>query len=164
MEAEVTSIILPQKLGRMLREKAEETDLLPDELAVELLFKGLGEQLDPKDLVEHYQALSDKYFDEAKEFLEKDDLVQTSEKLWGASALAVKRIGAKRGLKLEEHGGLWSFVNLLAMESGDKDFTTLFHVANSLHRNFYENEMKRETVEIAAENIEKLITKLKGIS
>jgi hypothetical protein len=37
-------------------------------------------------------------------------------------------------------------------------------VANSLHLNFYENEMKRETVEIAAESIEKLIAKLKEIS
>ncbi|MHC1578041.1 MAG: PaREP1 family protein, partial [Candidatus Methanospirareceae archaeon] len=87
-----------------------------------------------------------------------------SEKLWGASALAVKRIGAEKGLKLEEHGGLWSFVNLLAMQSGDKDLTTLFHVANSLHRNFYEDEMKRETVEIAAKNIEQLITKLMRFS
>ena len=42
------------------------------------------------------------------------------------SALAVKRIGAKKGLKLEEHGGLWSFVNVLAMQSGDKDHTTHF--------------------------------------
>lgn len=91
------------------------------------------------------------------------DLVQASEKLWGASALAVKSVAAKRGLKLEEHGSLWSFVNVLAIESGDKDLTTFFHVANSLHRNFYGNEMKREPVEIAAVNIEQLIAKLKRI-
>ena len=41
-----------------LRAKAEEADLLPHEL--ELLFKGLDEELDPKELVEHYRALSDK--------------------------------------------------------------------------------------------------------
>ena len=46
---------------------------------------------------------------------------------------------------------------------GDKDLTTFFHVANSLHRNFYGNEMKREPVEIAAVNIEQLIAKLKRI-
>jgi len=109
-------------------------------------------------------SISEKYLKEAKEFLSEGDLVQTSEKLWGASALAVKSVAAKRGLKLEEHGSLWSFANVLAMESGDKDLTTFFHVANSLHRNFYENEMKRETVEIAAVNIEQLIAKLKRIS
>lgn len=114
-------------------------------------------------LPEHYRALSEKYLKEARKFLSEGDLVQASEKLWGASALAVKSVAAKRGLKLEEHGSLWSFVNVLAIESGDKDLTTFFHVANSLHRNFYGNEMKREPVEIAAVNIEQLIAKLKRI-
>ncbi len=140
---------------------------MPEEFGVELIRRSLDEELDPEDLVEHYQSLSEKYLKEiteAKELLKEGDLVQASEKFWGASALAVKRIGAKKGLKLEEHGGLWSFVNVLAMQSGDKDLTTFFHVANSLHRNFYEGEMKRETVEIAAENIEKLVDKLRGLS
>jgi len=35
------STILPRKLGEKLREKAEEIDSLPDELAVEILFNGL---------------------------------------------------------------------------------------------------------------------------
>ena len=52
---------------------------LPDELAVELLRERLNEELDPEDLVEHYRALSEKYLAEAKEFLSKEDLVQTSE-------------------------------------------------------------------------------------
>ena len=71
---------------------------------------------------------------------------------------------AKRGLKLEKHGSLWSFMDGLAMESGDEELTIFFRVANSLHRNFYENEMKPKTLETAAENIEKLIDKLRKIS
>jgi hypothetical protein len=35
--------------------------------------------------------------------LKEGDLVQASEKLWGAAALAVKRIAAKRGTKLERY-------------------------------------------------------------
>ncbi|KPJ63967.1 MAG: hypothetical protein AMJ45_06645 [Syntrophobacter sp. DG_60] len=161
---EITSIILPQKLGKKLRDKAEEIDSLPEELAIEILFKGLGEELDPEDLLEHYQALSDKYFKEAKEFLSKGDLVQASEKLWGVTALAVKAVAAKRGLKLERHGSLWDFVSKLSKESRDKDILRFFHTANSLHRNFYENQMNREAIEIAIEDIERLIIKLKGIS
>ena len=46
----------------------------------------------------------------AKVLLSKGDLVQRSEKLWGGVALAVKRIAAKRGTKLEQHGSLWLFV------------------------------------------------------
>jgi hypothetical protein len=157
------SISLPQKLGEKLRDKAEETDSLPDELAVEILFTGLGEELDPEDLLEHYQALSEKYLSEAKEFLSKGDLVQSSEKLWGATALTVKMVAAKRGLKLERHGSLWGFIDTLVRESGDREIVIAFGAANALHRNFYEDEMTAETVKISAEEIEKLITKLQRI-
>jgi len=36
--------------------------------------------------------------------------------------------------------------------------------ANALHKNFYENEMSKEAVEVSAEDIEKLIEKLRRIS
>ena len=164
MNTEVTYIILPKRLGEKLRKKAEAAGYLTEELGVELLRKSLNEELDPEDLVEHYQALSEKYFEEAKEFLKKGDLVQASEKFWGATALTIKMLAAKRGLKLEEHGSLWAFINILATESKDRDIIGLFHVANGLHKNFYENEMPREAVEVSAEDIEKLIEKLRRIS
>jgi hypothetical protein len=162
MEAE--SIILPQKRGKILREKAEEAGYLPEEFGVELIRRSLDEELDPEDLVEHYQALSENYLKDAKDFLSEGDLVQASEKLWGASALTVKSVAAKRGLKLEEHGSLWAFINTLAKVSGDKDIVTFFGVATALHKNFYENEMARESVEFSAENIKKLVDKLRKIS
>jgi len=124
----------------------------------------LNEKLDPEGLVEHYHALSDKYIGEAKEFLKKGDLVQASEKFWGATALTIKMVAAKRGLKLEEHGSLWAFINILALESSDRDIIGLFHVANGLHKNFYENEMPKEAVEVSAEGIGRLIEKLRRIS
>ena len=164
MNTEVTYIILPKRLGEKLRKKAEAAGYLAEELGVELLRKSLHEELDPEDLVEHYQALSEKYFEEAKELLKKRDLVQASEKFWGATALTIKMLAAKRGLKLEEHGSLWAFINILATESKDRDIIGLFHVANGLHKNFYENEMPREAVEVSAEDIEKLIEKLRRIS
>jgi len=161
---EVTSIILLKRLGEKLRNKAEAAGYLSEELGVELLRKSLNEELDPEDLIEHYQALSEKYFAEAKEFLKKEDLMQASEKFWGATALTIKMLAAKRGLKLEEHGSLWAFINILAMEREDRDIIGLFHVANGLHKNLYEKEMPKEAVEVSAEDIEKLIDRLKRIS
>jgi len=73
-------------------------------------------------------------------------------------------VAAKRGLKLEKHGSLWDFVSRLSRESGDEELVTLFIVANSLHRNFYENQMNRESLEVAIRAIEKLIEKLKSFS
>jgi hypothetical protein len=160
----VDSITLPRKLGEKLRERAEERGSLPEELAVEMISKNVGEELDPAELVEHYRLLSEKYLAEAREFWDKEDLVQTSEKLWGAASLAVKMAAAKRGLKLEKHGSLWSFVSELSKESGDKGIIRAFHTANALHRNFYENEMTKEAVEVALEDIEKLVAKLQSLS
>ncbi len=154
------SIILPQKLVVKLRDKAEESDSVPDELAIELLFKGLGEELDPEDLVEQYQTLSEKYFNDGKALLKEGDLVQASEKLWGATALTVKMVAAKRGLKLEQHGSMWAFVSEISRKEKDRGIIRFFYSANALHRNFYENEMTEEMVEVAVEDVEKLITKL----
>jgi len=154
------SIILPQKLVVKLRDKAEESDSVPDELAIEIIFKGLGEELDPEDLVEQYQTLSEKYFNDGKELLKEGDLVKASEKLWGAAALTVKMVAAKRGLKLEQHGSMWAFVSEISREKKDRGIIRLFYSANALHRNFYENEMTEEMVGIAVEDVEKLITKL----
>ncbi|RJS81261.1 hypothetical protein CW713_06545 [Methanophagales archaeon] len=158
------SIALPQRLVVKLREKAKETGYLPEELGAKFVLKGLNEEIDPEDLVEHYQSLSEKYLTEARELLNAGDLVQASEKFWGASALAVKRIGAIRGLKLEQHGSLWDFISRLSRERRDKELVRLFNAANGLHRNFYEAQMNKEAVEIVAEDIEKLIEKLRRIS
>jgi uncharacterized protein (UPF0332 family) len=114
--------------------------------------------------VEHYQSLSEKYLTEARELLKAGDLVQTSEKFWGASALAVKAIAAKRGLKLEQHGSLWNFVSKLSEQKGDEDIDIYFSVANSLHRNFYEDQMNKEVIEILAQRIELFIEKLNEIT
>ena len=92
--------------------------------------------------------------------MSKEDLVQTSEKLWGAAALAVKMVAAKRRLKLKAHR-MWDFASRLSRESRDEEIITFFHVANSLHRNFYENQMNKASLEVAIRNIEQLIEKLK---
>ena len=157
----MATVILPQRLEYKLKAKAEETGYLPEELGVELISQGLSEKLDPEDLVEHYKRLSEKYLVEAKELLSKGDLVQASEKFWGAAALTVKMLAAKRGLTLEQHGALWAFVSRLAKQRGEREIVRFFGEASTLHRNFYEDEMDREAVEIMAESVEQLIAKLK---
>ncbi len=158
-------ITLPHRLGEKLREKAEETGYLPEELGVEFVRKGLNEGLDPEELVELYLSLSDRYFREGEEFLSKGDLLQASEKLWGAAALAVKSVAANEGKKLEKHGGLWGFVENISIVRKDDDLVDLFHIANSLHRNFYENQMGKRSIEVAMRDIKKFMAKLReGLS
>jgi hypothetical protein len=157
------AIILPQKPTEKLKEKAEESGCLPEELGIEFVLNGLNEEIDPEDLVKHYEMLSEKYLKEGYELLSKGDLVQSSEKLWVAAASAVKMVAARRGLKLEKHGSLWDFIDKLSQEREDEELLKFFHSANSLHRNFYENQMTRRAVEVAGEEVKRLVEKLEVI-
>ena len=55
----------------------------------------------------------------------------------------MKTIGESRG---GAHGGTWTVVHPLVRnlreETGDEEISRLFHVANSLHNNFYENNQE----------------------
>ncbi len=70
-------------------------------------------------------------------------------------AVASISLPQKLGVKLREK----------AKEAGylpeEFDIVTFFGVATALYKNFYENEMARESVEFSAENIEKLVDKLR---
>ena len=51
----------------------------------------------------------------ARRELERDDLRQASEKIWGDCALAIKAHAyARRGMRLESHRDLWVYKNEVA--------------------------------------------------
>ena len=82
----------------------------------------------------------------AFEDLAKGDLRQASEKGWGAAAQMVKAVATRRGCDHDGHGYLFQVVGRLVVETGDDQLSSLFHVANSLHSNFYENWLPEEMV------------------
>jgi len=101
----VVSIILPKKIEKRLKEESERTGASEEELIVEALSKTLEEPLDPESKVEIHLKLSEKYMVEAEEFLRKGDLVQASEKAWGAASQIVKALAAKEGKELRQRMG-----------------------------------------------------------
>jgi hypothetical protein len=52
----------------------------------------------------------------------------------------------QRGLEYSQHRHLFSVVEILARETNDTELSRLFHVANGLHSNFYENWLSPESV------------------
>ena len=52
---------------------------------------------------EQYRSTSTLLFDLAMVKLEAGDLLQASEKLWGAAAQALKSVAERRGLKHDAH-------------------------------------------------------------
>jgi hypothetical protein len=124
--------------------------------------KGMeGLEFDPKEKRELHLRLCEKYLKEAEEFLRKGDGVQAGEKAWGAAAQMLKAAAAKMGKELRSHAMLWEFVEEISEELGDEELLTLWHVANSLHINFYESWATLHAVERGVKEIEKLVEKLR---
>jgi len=112
---------------------------------------------------EAYLKLLDGYLRESDEALTKENFSQASEKLWGAAAETVKAVAAVKGSELRSHRGLWEFVTELGRGHPEWDLLNLFHAANSLHMNFYENWLTPEAVARGAGAVKEFVGKLKEL-
>ena len=70
------------------------------------------------------------------------DIVQGSEKLWGAAAHAVMALAQQREWHYRSHRALKNAVIRLAREQGDPTIETQFLAAEKFHRNFYHGDME----------------------
>ena len=155
------SLQLPKKIEKKLKEEIERTGISEEELIIEALSKFLNEPLDPETKAEVHLKLSEKYLRDSEEFLTKKDLVQASEKAWGAAAQIVKALAAKEGKELRSHGELHRYVAELSKEKVDKEIMKFWFSATSLHQNFYENWFPEEAVRSAIEDVKNFIEKLR---
>lgn len=113
--------------------------------------------------LETYLKLLNGYLTEADNMLAKENFTQASEKLWGAAAEAVKIVAAAKGIELPSHRDLWEFTTKLDKEHPSMDLLNLFHIANSLHTNFYENWLTSEVVTRGSEAVREFVEKLKKL-
>ncbi len=93
----------------------------------------------------HLQA-SYIFIEQAEEELGRGDILQASEKAWGAAVRVVKAASVQRRWKHGKYGPLRENVQRIADECNDAELPTLFRLANSLHRNFYEDSLDEEDV------------------
>ena len=107
-----------------------------------------------------YRERSRAFLVKARTEFDAGDLEQASEKAWGAAAMMVKAVAERRGVPNESHNGLWDVVNDLSKQTGDRQLRRLFHVANGLHKNFYENRLKVESVTDGIDDMEEFVGKV----
>jgi HEPN domain-containing protein len=157
----VAQVIIAGSIYRRLKEEAERRGAAVDEVAVELLEAALGASLDPPERAEFHRGLAEKFLREAEELLARGDYVQASEKAWGAAAQIVKAVAAKKGKELKSHGDLWRFVLEVAGENDE--LRRLWHVANTLHQNFYEGWIPPEGVRRAVDDVKRFVRMMKEL-
>ena len=113
--------------------------------------------------VRYYNVTGRTFLAKARSYLAEDDLLQASEKGWGAAAQMVKSIAEARGWPHNGHHELWRVANRLVDETGDRDIRTAFTAAGALHTNFYEGWLPREHVEDCLTQVAELISKLETL-
>ena len=104
-----------------------------------------------------YQLLSD-----AKREIAIGDLVQGSEKLWGATSQALKAYCASRGLPHSKYAHRRHALFEMADRLNNPFIRTAFGVAESCHANFYNDWMEQEHLDSYAPDIEELVTIILG--
>ena len=112
---------------------------------------------------EKYIRTSRRFLAQAQEEFNKGDMRQASEKAWGAAALAVKATAEQRGWGHSTHARLFENVKRVSQETGDAELYDLFHVANSLHQNFYEGWQTDSFVKRGIQRVRALVDRLDAL-
>ena len=107
-----------------------------------------------------HAATSRTLIQQADDELAKGDLLQASEKGWGAAAHAMKGIARSRGWKHDTHAALFVIARRLADEVGQPEIRTLFQLASVTHKNFYEGWLDAEDL---ARNLAEIRTLLETL-
>ena len=102
----------------------------------------------PEEAAGEYMRTSRRFLLQAETEFAVGDLIQASEKSWGAAAQALKAAATLRGLEHRNHQALRRVVNVLADETGNPRIRELFRAAEALHANFYETWMKPSQIDV----------------
>ena len=104
-----------------------------------------------------------RYMAGAWKHLAEDDLLQASEKGWGAAAQMIKAVAESRGWEHNTHRYLYDVAARLASEAGDARLNEQFQLAGALHAHFYEGWLPRETVTHNIAQVEELLRSLEPL-
>ncbi len=96
-----------------------------------------------------YKQQARVFWEQAQEELANGDLLQASEKGWGAAAQMVKAVAECRGLQHKSHRDLFKVISGLEND----DLKVQFATANTLHTNFYEGWLDQVLVERYLESV-----------
>ena len=149
-------LVVPEPIASTIMEEARRVGVPPETL----LANKLTRDMDPKKRIEVYIDLFKKFLDEARSYAEKGDIVQASEKYWGAITSLLNIVGELKSMPHNKHSDYWDIVEVIATEAGGR-IIDLYGVAERLHANFYHNFIRQENFEHYKMRVEELIEMLK---
>ena len=111
----------------------------------------------PSNSPEAYAELSRTLIRQAREELEKGDLLQASEKTWGAAAHAIKSVAETRGWMHYAHPLISAAAWRLSREHNRPRILDLIITANEMHQNFYEDRYGEDELTRGLEQTEEFL-------
>ena len=115
---------------------------------------------DQEDLAEKHTRIARRFITAADHYLAEGDLVQASEKLWGAVAHAVKVFCIKREWCHGKYSHLRRAMRRMTEEAGDDSWVDGFKVAYELHLNFYNDTMRDSVLDFNRLIVRDLVQRL----
>ena len=110
--------------------------------------------------VEKHTRLALKLLDDAGREISSGDLIQGSEKLWGATSQAIRAYCASRCLPHSKYSYRQHAILQLADQTGDDFLNAGFGVAESCHGNFYNDWLEQEHLDRYLPVIQTLVEKI----
>ena len=102
-------------------------------------------------------------YDQAMVELEGGDLLQASEKLWGAAAQALKSVAERRGWRHNSHAQFYNIMAEIEKEASSSVLRRDFSSATELHTNFYENWLNEDQIHSRAADVRHFIEQLNNL-
>ena len=93
-----------------------------------------------------HTRIARRFIDAADHYLVDGDVIQASEKLWGAASHAVKVFCIRQRWRHGKYSHLRAAMRLMVRETGDDSWIDGFKVAYENHLNFYSDDMRAEDV------------------
>ncbi|MXX52498.1 MAG: hypothetical protein F4Z35_00625 [Dehalococcoidia bacterium] len=112
---------------------------------------------------EHIQTAQD-FLETANREFEAGDILQGSEKMWGAASHAVMAVSQRRGWPFGSHNAMREAARRLAGEYNDPFIEAAFGVAEKFHANFYHDFMESEERQSSAASVRLLVTRLTAMT
>ena len=115
------------------------------------------------DFAKEFRTTGDWLLQEAETEFEQGDLVQASEKSWGAVAQHLKALATERDWGHDTHAHLVQVADMLWEETGNEEMRRLFGSAESLHANYYQTNRSEAWVRSAMEDVKQYVGVLAAI-
>ena len=118
---------------------------------------------EPMTIQDHIRTAFGFLEDSDREFA-AGDVLQASEKLWGAASHAVIAVAESRGWNHGSHRALKNAVFRLATELEDPLIETRFAVAEGFHINFYYNNKEDYQIEIDRPHVHEFVRQVTDLA